>query len=96
MTCLFIKDTVLFGETEKEVQRVVDEFYSVCMRRKLKVKAEKSKVMVFERREVEVVDFDTSYSVPVRRRCEVLLGGKKIEEVEEFKYLETVICKHGE
>ena len=30
---------------------MVDEFYSVCTRRKLKVNAGNSKVMVFERRE---------------------------------------------
>ena len=34
--------------------------YCVCMRRKLKVNAEKSKVIVFERREVEEMDFSTS------------------------------------
>ncbi len=45
------------------MQRVVNEFYSVCKRRKLKVNAGKSKVMLFERREVEVVDFNTAYRV---------------------------------
>ena len=42
------------------------------------VNAEKSKVMVFERREVQVVDFNTPYKVSVSavRRCEVVLGGK--------------------
>ncbi len=47
----------------KNIQRVVNEFYSVCKRRKLKVNAGKSKVMVFERRGVEVVDFNTAYRV---------------------------------
>ena len=28
-------------------------------------------------------------------RCEAVLG-EKMEEVKEFKYLETVLCKHGE
>ena len=32
----------LFAESEEELQRVVDEFYSVCTRRKLKVNAGKS------------------------------------------------------
>ncbi len=44
------------------MQRVVSEFYSVCKRRKLKVNAGKSKVMVFERREEEVADFNIAYS----------------------------------
>ncbi len=50
-------------EWNVEWLRVVNEFCSVCKRRKLKVNAGKSKVMVFERREVEVVDFNTAYRV---------------------------------
>ena len=70
VTCLFADDTVLFTKSEQELQRVMDEFYSVCMRRKLKANAELSKLMVFERRKVEVVDFNTPYrvSVPAVRR----------------------------
>ena len=53
--------------------------------------------MVIERRELEVVDFDTPYwmSMPAVGRREVVLG-EKIEEVKEFKYLGTVLCKHGQ
>ena len=45
--------------------------------------------------EVEVVDFNTPYrvSVPAGRRCEVILG--EMEEVKKFKYLGTVLYKHG-
>ena len=34
--------------------------------------------MVFERREVEIVDFDLPYrvNVPTEGRCEVVLGGE--------------------
>ncbi len=53
VTCPFADDTVLLAESEGDLQRVVNEFYSVHKRRKLKVNAGKSKVMVFERREVE-------------------------------------------
>ena len=55
-------------------------------------------MMVFERKEVEVVDFSTPYKVnmPIVGRCEVVLGGEKMEEVKKFKYLSTVLCKHGE
>ena len=55
--------TVLFAKGEEELQRVVCEFYSVCTRRKLKMNAGKSKVVVSERREVEVVDFYILYMV---------------------------------
>ncbi len=76
-------------ESERELQRVVDHFNNVCKRRKLKVNAGKSKVMVFERREVEVIDFRNPYrvSVPVDERCEIVMGGGRMEVVEEFKYL---------
>ncbi len=50
VTCLFVDDTVLLAESEGDFHRVVNEFYSVCKKRKLKVNTGKSKVMVFERR----------------------------------------------
>ena len=62
---MFADDTVLFAESEMELQRVMDEFYSVCTRRKLKVNAGKSKAMVFERRAVEMVEFNTAYRISV-------------------------------
>ncbi len=46
---------MLLTESEGDLQRVGNEFFSVCKRRKLKVNAVKSKVMVFERREEEVI-----------------------------------------
>ncbi len=49
---------MVFERREVDLQRVVNEFYSVCKRRKLKANAGKSKVMVLERREEEVVDFN--------------------------------------
>ncbi len=86
---------MLLAESERDLQRVVNEFYSVCKRRNLKVNAGKSKVMVFERREEEVVDFNTAYilRLPAVTRCRVMLGSEKMEEVREFKYLVTVLCK---
>ncbi len=43
VTCLFADDTVLLA---RGIWRVVNEFYSICKRRKLKVNAGKGKVMV--------------------------------------------------
>ena len=40
------------------------------------------KVLVFERMEAEVVD---RVNMPAVGRCEVLLGGKRMEEVKAFK-----------
>ncbi len=80
------------------LQRVVSEFFSVCKRRKLKVNVGKSKVMVFERREEEVINFNTAYRVrlPAVVSCRIMLGSEKMEEVSEFKYLGTVLFKHGQ
>ncbi len=43
VTCLFADYTVLLAESEGDLLRVVNEFYSVCKRRKLKTNAGKSK-----------------------------------------------------
>ncbi len=97
VTCLFADDIVLLVESEGDLLREVNVFYSVRKRRKLKVNAGKSKVMVFKRREEGVVDFNTAYRIrlPTVATCRIMLGSEKMEEVSEFKYLETVLCKHG-
>ncbi len=48
---LFVDDTVLLAESMGVLKRVVNEFHSVCRRRRFKVIAGKSKVMMFERKE---------------------------------------------
>ena len=55
--------------------RVVDQYHSVCSRRKLKVNAGKSTVKVFERKDIDMVDFRNQYrvSVPVDERCKIVL-----------------------
>ncbi len=81
--CLFADDTG-------------NQFHSVCSRRELRVNAGKSKVIVFERK--DVVNFRNPYrtSVPIDERCEIVMGGERLEVVKEFKYLGTVLSKHGE
>ncbi len=54
--CLFVDDTLSLAESIGELQRVVNEFCSVCKRWKPIVNAGMSKVMVSDRREGEVVD----------------------------------------
>ncbi len=90
--------TVVLAESERELQRVADQFQRVCRRRKLRVNAEKSKVMIFERKEVEVFKFGNQYkvNVPVDERFAIAMGVERMEVVKEFKYLGTVLSKHGE
>ena len=57
ITSLFLDDTLLFAESQEELQSVVNASQDVCKRRKLE-DCEKSKVMVFERRKTEVIGFD--------------------------------------
>ncbi len=87
---------MLLAESEGDLQRAVNELFSVCKRRTLKVNAGKSKVMVFERREEEIIDFNAAYRVrlPAVASCRIMLGSEKTEEVSEFKYLGTVLCNH--
>lgn len=47
-------DTVLLTEIAGDPQTAVDKFHGICLRRKLRMNAGKSKVMVSERKEVEV------------------------------------------
>ncbi len=52
---LYADATVLLVESEGMLQRIVDEFDRVRKRKKLKVNAGKSKVMVFERAREQTV-----------------------------------------
>ncbi len=84
-TYLFANDTALLAENVRDLQKIVDHFHNVCSRKKLRVNAGKSKVMVFGRRDVEVVDFGNTYmvSVPVDERCEIVMEGVRMEVVKE-------------
>jgi len=42
---IFADDTVLIGDSEQKLQKLVKEFGSVCKRRKLSINIDKSKIM---------------------------------------------------
>ncbi len=94
---LYADDTVLLAENEGMLQRTADEFERVCKRRKSKMNASKSKVMVFEKAREQTIDFAKPYRVGSEDipECKIWLGKEKMEEVNEFKYLGTILCKHG-
>ncbi len=89
--------TVLLAKIERMLQRTVDKLDRVCRRRKLKVNAGNSKVVVFKRTKEQTINFAKTYRVrsEVVIRCKIWLGKEKIEKVTEFEYLGTVLCKHG-
>ncbi len=88
---------MLLAESEGMLQRIVDVFDRVCKRRKLRVNAGKSKVMVFERAREQIFNCAKPYRVGSEAilGCKIWLGKEKMKEVNEFKYLGTILCKHG-
>ncbi len=62
---LFADDTVLPAESEQDLQKLVNEFSNLCVRRKLKVNVGKSKVMVSEKRKSKVIEFVNQYRMRV-------------------------------
>ncbi len=78
---LYADDTVLLAESERIVQGTVAEFDRVYKRRKLKVNAGKSKVMVFERAREQTIDFAKPFRVGSEAipELKIWLGKEKME-----------------
>ncbi len=70
---LFADDTALVADSEGRLRQLVDEFGSVCKKRKLRVNESTSKVMKYTR-------------LADGRRMNVALIGEVLEEVECLKY----------
>ena len=79
---LFEDDTVVVADSERKLCQLVTEFGRVCERRKLRVIVGKSKVMRCTRNEDGA-------------RLNVMLNGEALEEVDQFKYLGSVIAANG-
>ena len=67
---------------DRKLCQLVTEFGRVCERRKLRVNVGKSKVMRYTRNEDGA-------------RLNVMLNGETLEEVDQFKYLGSVIAANG-
>ena len=79
---LFAADTVVVADSERKLFQLVIEFGRVCERRKLRVNMGKSMVMRCTRNEDGA-------------RLNVMLNGEVLEEVNQFKYLGSVITANG-
>ena len=79
---LFADDTVVVADSGRKLCQLVTEFGRVCERRKLRVNVGKSKVMKCTRNEDGA-------------RLNVMLNGEALEEVDQFKYLGSVIAANG-
>ena len=79
---LFANDTVVVADSERKLCQLVTEFGRVCERRELRVNVGKSKVMRCTRNEHGA-------------RLNAMLNGEALEEVDQFKYLGSVIAANG-
>ena len=79
---LFADDTVVVADCERKLCQLVTEFGRVCEKRKLRVNVGKSKIMRCTKNEVDA-------------RLNVMLNGEALEEVDQFKYLGSVIAANG-
>ena len=79
---LFADDAVFVADSEEKLRQLVEEFGRVCERRKLRVNVAKSKVMRCTRGEDGA-------------RMNISLNGEVLEEVDQFKYLGSVVAANG-
>ena len=79
---LFVDDTVVVADSERKLCQLATEIGKVCERRKLRVNVGKSKVMRCTRNDDGA-------------RLNVMLNGEALEEVDQFKYLGSVIAANG-
>src|SRR5215469_12929114 len=80
---LYADDTVLIGETEESLQRLVTSFDRICRKRKVRINGDKSKVM-------RVGDNGRILDMGIR------IGRVRIKQVDCFNYLGVVISAVGE
>ena len=79
---LFADNTVVVADSERKLCQLVTEFGRVCERWKSRLNVGKSKVMRCTRNEDDA-------------RLNAMLNGKALEEVDQFKYLGSVIAANG-
>ena len=79
---MFADDTVLVGDSEQKLQKLVKEFGSVCKRRKLAVNVGKSKVMRIGKNRDE-------------NEMNISLNNSRMEEVECYRYLGVDVSSDG-
>ena len=79
---MFADDTLLVGESEEKLDKLVKEFGNVCNRRKLTVNVGKSKVMRIGKNREE-------------NELNVRLNDRRMEEVESYRYLGVDVSSDG-
>ena len=81
MLLLYADDTVLFSNTENDMQLALDNFHSYCTNWRLTVNIEKTKIIVFSGGKPKSYTFK--------------LNGSDLEVTNEYKYLGIVFTRGG-
>ena len=81
MILLYADDTVLFSDSESDMQHALDVFHSYCMTWKLTVNVDKTNVVVFSSGQQQEYKFT--------------LNGMNIEVKDEYKYLGIIFTRGG-
>lgn len=81
------------------MKKTVNEFDNICYNRNLSFNVGKSKMMVFESENSEIMKFVDIYiervRAPCQKQCMTKLIGQLKEEGKLFKYLSSILGKHG-
>ena len=83
VTLLYADDTVIIGESEEDLQSLLDQYDEYCQKNKLKVNIEKTKIVRFTRKREKT-------------KKELNFIWKKehaIEVVEQFNFLGNLLDK---
>jgi hypothetical protein len=84
INCLmFADDLLLLSETPEGLQNCIDKLNSYCNRWQLSINIQKTKVMVFQQRNI------------IYNNHEFFLNGIKLEKVLKYKYLGIIIEASG-
>ena len=79
---MFADGTVLLGDDEKKLQRLVNEFARVCKKRTLTVNVEKNKVIKVSK-------------TGDQNELNISLDGRRMEEVKTYRYLGVDVTNDG-
>ena len=91
----YVRYTVLLEERESNSHKIVNGYNIVCERGTQEVNMCKNKLIVSEKKTSEVSDFADPFIV--RTECQnqrmITLNEQFIEQVNEFIYIASILCK---
>ena len=80
---LYADDTVLFANSKVNLQKCLDGLENYCNKWKLKINADKTKIIIFKKGKAEIHNHNFK------------IGGSNIEVVKDFRYLGVTFSYNG-